>query len=48
MVFCPFCDGQGIIYKVNMRGTDVVLYICDECDTVWDETTITEDNCLNC
>ncbi len=45
MVYCPFCDGQGVINKVTIKGTEMILYICDECDTVWKDKDITEDNC---
>ncbi|KYN78026.1 hypothetical protein A0J52_01710 [Clostridium sporogenes] len=47
MVYCPFCDGQGVINKATIKGTGVILYICDECDTVWKDTDIKEDNCDN-
>ncbi|URZ00187.1 hypothetical protein [Clostridium felsineum] len=47
MTYCPFCDGQGVINKATIKGTEVVLYICDECDTVWKDMNITEDNCEN-
>lgn len=47
MRYCPFCDGQGVIYKAAIKGTDMTLYICDECDTVWKDLEITENNCDN-
>lgn len=47
MVYCPFCDGQGVINKVVIKGTEMILYICDECDTVWKYIDITEGNCHN-
>ena len=45
MIYCPYCDGQGIIYRATIKGTEVILYICDECDTVWKDTDVREDNC---
>lgn len=47
MIYCPFCDGQGVINMATIKGTEAKLYICDECDTVWKDTNITEDNCDN-
>lgn len=44
MVYCPFCDGQGVIYKAKIKNIDLVIYICDECDTVWKNTAIDEDS----
>lgn len=45
MVYCPFCDGQGVIYKAIIKETQIEIYICDECDTVWRDRNIKEDNC---
>lgn len=47
MILCPFCDGQGVIEKATIKGTDITIYICDECDTVWKDPHITEENCHN-
>lgn len=47
MVFCPFCDGYGIIYKAKVISTSSVIFICDECDTMWDTHEILAENCLN-
>ncbi|SFR61836.1 hypothetical protein [Anaeromicropila populeti] len=47
MIYCPFCDGQGVINKATIKGTELKLYICDECDTVWKDIYITEDNSEN-
>ncbi len=47
MVFCPFCDGQGLIDKANIKGKDIQIYICEECDTMWRTKEIREDNCEN-
>lgn len=47
MVFCPFCEGQGIIDKAKIVGKDIEIYICEECDSMWKTTNIQEDNCYN-
>ncbi len=47
MVYCPFCDGQGVIYTAKIKNTDIVIYICDECDTVWKNKEIDEDLSLS-
>jgi len=46
MVYCPFCEGQGIILKAKIKNTDSIIYICDECDTVWKNLEISVDNSL--
>ena len=45
MVYCPFCDGQGVIYRATIKKTEHEIYICDECDTVWRDKDINENNC---
>jgi len=47
MVFCPFCDGQGLINKAKVAGKNIQIYICEECDSMWKSTQIREDNCEN-
>ena len=47
MIYCPFCDGQGVINIATIKKTEVTLYICDECDTVWKDTNIRENNSEN-
>ena len=47
MVYCPFCIGNGLIYKAVIKVTGDIIYICDECDTGWKTTDITEENCFN-
>lgn len=47
MVYCPFCDGQGVIYKAKVISTSSVILICDECDTMWNTHEIIAENCLN-
>lgn len=45
MIYCPFCDGQGVINKAIIKKNKSVIYICDECDTVWKDLTLSEDDC---
>jgi len=47
MIYCPFCDGQGVIYKARIENSEVHIYICDECDTVWKDEKISKDSSLN-
>lgn len=47
MVFCPFCDGQGLIDKANIKGKGIQIYICEECDTMWKTPEIRKNNCDN-
>ncbi|PID79367.1 MAG: hypothetical protein CSB19_02425 [Clostridiales bacterium] len=42
-ILCPFCEGQGEIYRAVVRQTKETIYICDECDTVWLTEQIEED-----
>ena len=32
---CPYCD-QGWLQKAMVKATKEIIFICDECDTVWD------------
>ncbi|SEN36897.1 hypothetical protein SAMN05192533_11218 [Mesobacillus persicus] len=46
MIECPFCDGQGIVCRAEVKKIALTIYICDECDTVWlDGRTIKEESC---
>lgn len=47
MIFCPFCEGYGIIYEAKVVNHDINVYICDECDTMWQTQDIQEENCIN-
>lgn len=47
MVYCSFCLGQGLIYKVTIKRTNITLYICEECDTAWKDINIKENNAYN-
>jgi len=38
-MICPRCDGQGEIYKAKVKNLDITLYICDECEACWEEST---------
>lgn len=33
-MYCPYCN-QGKIYKAIIKSTNEIIFICDECDTVW-------------
>lgn len=37
LIYCPFCDGQGIVHKAKVEKLNRTIYICDECDTMWPE-----------
>ena len=47
MIFCPFCDGYGLINEAIIRKSGVRIYICEECDTMWTSLDIRENNCQN-
>lgn len=47
MVSCPFCEGQGVIYRAKVINNDIPIFICDECDTMWLTSDIRENNCIN-
>jgi len=43
---CPFCDGQGIVCRAHIEKLDRIIYICDECDTIWlERKDIKETSC---
>ncbi|WP_053360765.1 hypothetical protein [Bacillus sp. FJAT-27251] len=45
MVECPFCDGQGIVHRAEVKKLNRTIFICDECDTIWlDGIEINEEN----
>lgn len=31
---CPYCM-QGLILRAKVKANDLIVFICDECDTVW-------------
>lgn len=37
-VVCPLCNdgGGGSIYKAELRPIQKIVYICDECDALWE------------
>ena len=47
MVYCPFCAHQGVIYKAIINKSGKVIFMCDECFTVWYTDEIKEENCIN-
>lgn len=45
-VYCPLCEGQGVVYKARVTKLNCVIYICDECDTIWQNgNDISEESC---
>ncbi len=38
-MICPRCDGQGAIYKARVKNLNIILYICDECEACWNESS---------
>ena len=44
MIYCPCCYNQGAINKATVKGTNLEIYICDECDLVWVNLDINETN----
>jgi hypothetical protein len=34
-IYCPRCDGQGIICEGAVNATGQDIFICDECDALW-------------
>lgn len=45
MVCCPWCEGNGLIYKAVIKVTGDIIYICDECDLIWKTPDISLENC---
>lgn len=43
MKICPFCE-QGCIYKAVIKVTGDIIYICDECDSIWKTSDISVEN----
>ncbi|WCN37016.1 3'-5' exonuclease [Aneurinibacillus uraniidurans] len=39
-VVCPRCDGNGLIYKAKIRELDINVFLCDECEAMWQEHSI--------
>jgi hypothetical protein len=37
-VVCPRCDGNGLVYRAEVKNMKIVLYICDECEATWNKT----------
>ena len=45
---CPFCE-QGILGFWLCSDGDTVVFVCDECDSLWlDPTNINENNSIYC
>jgi len=32
---CPRCEGQGLINKAKVKGLEIEIYVCDECEATW-------------
>lgn len=47
MIACPFCDGNGAIHQAKIKNTNKIIYICNECDTIWHTREVKEENCDN-
>lgn len=39
-VVCPRCDGNGLVYKAKISNLNQYLYICNECEAMWQDGTI--------
>ncbi len=37
-MLCPYCDHQGMIVKAKLKVDDSIVFMCDECDTIWRES----------
>ncbi|MBE6753200.1 MAG: hypothetical protein E7559_02415 [Ruminococcaceae bacterium] len=35
-MLCPYCE-YGMVLRAYIKDTDKKIYICEECDTVWEE-----------
>ncbi|QWH20691.1 3'-5' exonuclease (plasmid) [Bacillus mycoides] len=47
-VVCPRCDGNGLIYKAEIKNLNQIVFVCDECDATWlQKTNISLDNFIN-
>ena len=33
---CPRCDGNGWLVRVRVRGGDVEMYVCEECEATFE------------
>ena len=36
-VVCPICDGNGLIANIYVKKILKNIYICDECNVMWEE-----------
>ena len=34
VMICPYCN-QGKIEKAKLKTNNIIIFICEECDTVW-------------
>ena len=35
-MLCPYCE-YGMVLRAKIKDLDKKIYICEECDTVWEE-----------
>ena len=45
-MICPYCE-QGVVLSVRVKVNNMIVYICEECDTVWMNKEITIYNGMN-
>lgn len=47
-IICPLCDGNGLIQKWKVKPSEIVIYVCDECEATWiHPETISEKTVFN-
>ncbi|WP_310602521.1 hypothetical protein [Anaerosporobacter sp.] len=46
MKICPLCE-HGLISKIKVKSTNEIIYICNECEALWNNINICEDEVLN-
>ncbi len=37
MILCPRCEYNGVVAKYLVKGPDIRVHCCDECDLMWNE-----------
>ncbi|MGF9697840.1 hypothetical protein [Paenibacillus sp. MABNR03] len=35
-IICPWCNGNGLIYKAIIKGLERILFVCNECEATWE------------
>ncbi|MBU7008874.1 hypothetical protein [Phosphitispora fastidiosa] len=36
-MFCPACKEQGLVCKAKIKKLKKTIYVCDECETTWQQ-----------